>query len=184
MSDYSFMKTGLDSPEGTINIELLEEINILISFITSNAMIRASEYVTISNRDVITKHDFIMGMKYEAFTLMNNQNFQEELNKYKEEYFSEVYGENEEEELQESEQKMIEESENQLVEGCTIVNDESQLTEFTRISSGECNSLSQKEKKFIQHMHQFSDHWTTFNPSNQFQKLIKHAVDMIEKAHP
>lgn len=178
MSDYSFMKTGQDSPEGTINIELLEEINILISFITSNAMIRASEYVAISNRDVITKHDFIMGMKYEAFTLMNNPNFQEQLNQYKEEYFSEVYGESEEEE------EVIEENSEQIVEGCTIVNDESQITEFTRISPEECDSLSQKEKKFIQYMHQFSDHWKTFNPSNQFQKSIKHAVDMIEKAHP
>lgn len=182
MSDYSFMKTGQDSPEGTINIELLEEINILISFITSNAMIRASEYVAISNRDVITKHDFIMGMKYEAFTLMNNPNFQEQLNQYKEEYFSEVYGESGESE--EEEEEVMEENSEQIVEGCTIVNDESQIKEFTRISPEECDSLSQKEKKFIQNMHQFSDHWKEFHPSNQFQKSIKRAVDMIENAHP
>ena len=77
---------------------------------------------------------------------MNNPNFQEQLNQYKEEYFSEVYGESGESE--EEEEEVMEENSEQIVEGCTIVNDEEQIKEFKRISPEECISLSQKEKKF------------------------------------
>ena len=65
MSDYSFMKTGQDSvqPKGTISLELLEEINILMSLFITRGLKHAHRYMKLCNRNVITKMDISMGMK-------------------------------------------------------------------------------------------------------------------------
>jgi len=168
MSDYSFMKTGFQSPtntEGMISMEMLEEINILISYITSNAMLRASEYVAISNRSIVTREDFIMGMKYEAFSTLSSDSFQTEFDEYKQEYFNEVYGE-----------EIYSEEEEEEIE---IVNDTEQEP-FYEITMEEQLQLTDKEKDFVRKMHNFTKHWNKWNPKNDFQKYLKNIINQIE----
>ena len=179
MADYSFMKTGLgDDSQPLISLEMLEEVNIMVSYLTSNAMLRASEYVAISNRDLITRDDLIMGMKYEAITMMKNPNFEDQFSKYKEDYLKELYEESEEEELNLD----FEEEEEIEYQGCTIVKDGSIKEPFTRISLENQKNLTDKEKRFVSTMHNCTDHWDQFKPNTFFQKSIKNTINTINRS--
>ncbi len=69
MSDYSFMKTGQSNfiEEKKLSEKEIENIEILLSLFTSNALINASKYVKYSNRNGITSTDILYGLNYTFF---------------------------------------------------------------------------------------------------------------------
>ena len=93
MSDYSFMKSGqaMEQPEGTISLEMLEEINILLSLFITRGLKHAQRYMKLSKRNVITKQDIGLGMKREIMTFINDPNLQTDFEKHKEIYLEEIY---------------------------------------------------------------------------------------------
>ena len=74
MTDYTFMKTGFSE-----ELSDTDDMFILITLFTTNAIKHAKKHIEISNRDAITKEDMRYGMIYETIEFLSNPNFREEL---------------------------------------------------------------------------------------------------------
>lgn len=166
MSDYSFMKTGQDSvqPEGTISLELLEEINILMSLFITRGLKHAHHYMKLCNRNVITKMDISMGMKREIMTFIKDSNLQTAFNKHKEEYLQEIYGE--------------EEESDEIVSNLTLPDSviEEEVSNWKRLTQEEILLLNSEDKEFVRLMHNMSDHWEKWKPENPFEEILQNNI--------
>ena len=174
MSNYSFMKTGQEQsqPEGTISLELLEEINILMSLFIKRGLKNAHKYMKLCNRNVITKMDISMGMKLEIMTFIKDPNLQSAFDEHKEEYLQEIYGREEEEE---------EEEENELdgIASTLSIPDseiEEEVRNWRRLTQEEIIKLENDDKEFVRLMHNMTDHWEHWNPANPFEKILQNNI--------
>ena len=169
MSDYSFMKTGQDSvqPEGTISLELLEEINILMSLFITRGLKHAHRYMKLCNRNVITKMDISMGMKREIMSFIKDPDLQTAFNQHKEEYLQEIYGEEEEEGEGED-----------IVSNLTLPDSEieEEVRNWCRLSQSEILKLDSKDKEFVRLMHNMTDHWEKWKPANPFEEILQNNI--------
>lgn len=168
MSDYSFMKTGQDAsqPQGTISLELLEEINILMSLFITRGLRHAHKYMKLCERHVITKSDISMGMKREIMTFIKDPKLQEKFNEHKEEYLNEIYNEEESEEEEDTVAKL------------TIPDSEIQeeVANWRRLTMVEILKLNNEDKEFVRLMHNMTDHWEKWNPSNPFEEILQNNI--------
>ena len=169
MSDYSFMKTGQDSvqPEGTISLELLEEINILMSLFITRGLKHAHRYMKLCNRNVITKMDISMGMKREIMFFIKDPDLQTAFNQHKEEYLQEIYGEEEEEGEGED-----------IVSNLTLPDSEieEEVRNWCRLSQSEILKLDSNDKEFVRLMHNMTDHWEKWKPANPFEEILQNNI--------
>ena len=168
MSDYSFMKSGqyVTQPEGTISIELLEEINILMSLFITRGIKHAHHYMELCNRNVITKHDISMGMKREIMTFIRDPKLQTDFNKHKEEYLQEIYGE------EDSDEEEITLN-NLSIPDSELEDEVKNWCRLTPENIMECNA---EDKEFIRLMHNMTDHWESWSPSNPFEELLQNNI--------
>lgn len=171
MSDYSFMKTGQEQtqPEGTISLELLEEINILMSLFITRGLKHAHHYMKLCNRNVITKMDISMGMKREIMTFIKDPNLQKAFDEHKEEYLQEIYGEGEEEEEEESNTNI----------SCLTLPDaeiEEEVRNWRRLTKEEIIKLENSDKEFVRLMHNMTDHWERWKPANPFEEILQNNI--------
>jgi len=166
MSDYSFMKTGqtASQPEGTISLELLEEINILMSLFITRGLRHAHKYMELCERHVITKSDISMGMKREIMTFIKDPKLQEKFNEHKEEYINEIYNEEDEEEG--------------TIAKLTIPDSEIQeeVANWRRLTKSEILKLNNEDKEFVRLMHNMTDHWEKWKPSNPFEEILQNNI--------
>lgn len=169
MSDYSFMKTGQDSvqPEGTISLELLEEINILMSLFITRGLKHAHRYMKLCNRNVITKMDISMGMKREIMSFIKDPDLQTAFNQHKEEYLQEIYGEEEGEGEGED-----------IVSNLTLPDSEieEEVRNWCRLSQSEILKLDSNDKEFVRLMHNMTDHWEKWKPANPFEEILQNNI--------
>jgi len=170
MSNYSFMKTGQEQaqPEGTISLELLEEINILMSLFITRGLKHAHHYMKLCNRNVITKMDISMGMKREIMTFIKDPNLQNAFDEHKEEYLQEIYGEEEEEEGEGED----------TVSNLTLPDSEieEEVRNWRRLTQSEILKLDSNDKEFVRLMHNMSDHWERWKPANPFEKILQNNI--------
>lgn len=164
MSDYSFMKTGQSAPQpkGTISLELLEDINMLMSLFITRGLRHAHKYMKLCERHVITKSDISMGMKREIMTFIKDPQLQHKFNEYKEEYLTEIYNEENE-------------GEDDTFSTLTIPDSEIQeeVANWCRLTMSEILKLNDEDKEFVRLMHNMSDHWEKWKPSNPFEEILQ-----------
>lgn len=93
--DFSFMKSGFDNvnPQPRFSQNQIEEMTLMISLFTSNAMINAARYVELCERDGITKEDLNYGMKYEVFEFLKRGDLEESLKEIKAEFDAKINAE-------------------------------------------------------------------------------------------
>ena len=165
MSDYSFMKSGqsVSQPEGTISLELLEEINILMSLFITRGLKHAYHYMKLCQRNVITKQDISMGMKYEILTFIRDPQLQTDFNEHKEAYLQEIY----EEEESNEEPNNLSITDNEL---------EEEVKNWRRLTLEEIMECNTEDKEFIRLMHNMTDHWETWTPSNPFEEILQNNI--------
>jgi len=168
------MQTGQNSvqPEGTISLELLEEINILMSLFITRGLKHAHRYMKLCNRNVITKMDISMGMKREIMTFIKDPNLQNAFDEHKEEYLQEIYGEEEgEEEGEEGEGE-------DTVSNLTLPDSEieEEVRNWCRLTQSEILKLDSNDKEFVRLMHNMSDHWERWKPANPFEKILQNNI--------
>ena len=89
MEDYSFMKTG--SGSATNNPELFsgpsrEDLQQILGLFVSNALITASKYTGLCQRNTITKEDIHMGVKFEVLKFFENNNLAADMEEIKRDY--------------------------------------------------------------------------------------------------
>jgi histone H3/H4 len=168
MSDYSFMKSGqaMEQPEGTISLEMLEEINILLSLFITRGLKHAQRYMKLSKRNVITKQDIGLGMKREIMTFINDPNLQTDFEKHKEIYLEEIY----------EEEEYITEEENTTKLILTDAQLQEEVSSWCRINQIEILKCNDEDKEFIRLMHNMSDHWEKWKPDNPFEKILQNNI--------
>lgn len=169
MSDYSFMKSGqsFQQPEGTISFEMLEEINILMSLFISRGIKNAYRYMKLCNRNVITKQDIGMGMKREVMNFIKDPNLQEDFENHKEEYLKEIYNEDEE---------FIEEDVVETPMTLPDIKIQEEVSNWRRMNQDEIMKCNNEDKEFVRMMHNMTDHWQKWEPSNPFEKILQNNI--------
>ena len=166
MGDYSFMRSGPDlSDRGALSLDQLEEINILVSLFLTKGLKNAARYIKLCNRNVITKMDISMGMKCEMLTFLNHPSLQEEFDKHKEEYFNEIYNE-----------ENNEESNFALENHITSQELEDEIIAWRKLTTVEILKCNDSDKEFVRKMHNMTEHWNTWTPSNPFEKILQNNI--------
>ncbi len=180
MSDYSFLRTGFSNlvePKKKISDEERENIEIMLGLFTSNALINASKYAEMCNRNAVTKTDMLYGLQYEVFEFLQRPDLDEGLREIREEYeqMNEEYSEEEysEEESNTNESDPLDLNNTEL--GEIIVPDE-ETTEFSRIDE---NLINDDNKEFVEKMHNYNDTWDTWTPQTDLEVILKNAIDKI-----
>ena len=184
MSDYSFLRTGfsnLAEPKKKISDEERENIEIMLGLFTSNALINASKYTEMCNRNTVTKTDMLYGLQYEVFEFLQRPDLEkglreirEEYEQMNEEYSEEEYSEEEvEEESNTNENDPLDLNKSEL--GDLIVSDED-TPDFSRIAD---NLINDDNKEFVEKMHNYNDTWDTWTPQTDLEVILKNAIDKI-----
>ena len=92
MSDYSFLKSGhnlVDEPK-KFNKKEQENIMIMLSLFSSNALINGAKYCELCERDGVTKEDLVYGMRYEVFEFLKRDNLMESMDEMAKDYYEEM----------------------------------------------------------------------------------------------
>lgn len=182
MSDYSFLKTGhnLVEPPKKFSKQEQENIMIMLSLFSSNALINGAKYCEICGRDGVTKEDLVYGMRYEVFEFLQRDNLMESMAEMAQDYHQEMkknaeaeeYDEEEDDddEIEEDDEEEIEDDEDGL-----IVPD-SEIQPFTRADTSKIKS---EDKEFIDKMHQYYDNWDTWSPTTPLENILKSGIDKM-----
>ena len=209
MSDYSFMKSGFSTNSNqTLTSNEIENIQNLLALFTSNAMINASKYARISNRNGITKEDLQYGLRYEVFEFFNKQ-IEDELyeikndmieleneepKKYKIEYLDNRVGVIEQyETLFDTElqaQEIIDELKyyNYFQDFVIIGLTESDLqldeiifddNEIDTFKRIDVSLITNDNKEFVSKIHTYYDKWDTWEPQTPIEKILKNAISIM-----
>ena len=162
--DYTFMKTGhsVSSNENNLTDEQEKNILSMITMFSSNAVINASKYVKLCNRNGITSQDMKNGLIFEVFEFTKRENFKDELEKTKKEYYDDDASDNEWEDVDENEQNILSDEE---------------LNPYSRLS---LDSVDESDKDFITKYHNYIDSWETWIPSNSIEKIMRDAINNIK----
>ncbi len=164
--DYTFMKTGhsVSSHENNLTDDQEKNILSMITMFSSNAVINASKYVKLCNRNGITSQDMKNGLIFEVFEFTKRENFKDELEKTKKEYYDGGDSDNEWEDVDDLETEQ------------NILSDE-ELNPYSRLS---LDSVDELDKDFITKYHNCIDNWETWTPSNSIEKIMRDAINNIK----
>ena len=160
MSNYSFMKTGLDNTvyEKPLDIEL-KNIEILLSLFIGNAIKNASKYIKICKRSGITKDDIVYGLRYEVFEFINrkslNNDIQQAINDYSN-WDSDDDDDNDDYLLDDS------------------IVDDSDIEPFSRVLE---HTILEQDDEFVKKIHNYYDTWYQWEPDTPMNKILKNAID-------
>ena len=160
MSDYSFMQSGFG--DNNSNINMMEELQVMLSLFISRAMGHAARYSKICNRNGVTKEDMIYALKYEVFEFFSNPNLQNDLLEIKQECLEE----------EESDEYSEEESE-EYSEDKYVVPDE-EVEDFSRV---DIETVDTKDKEFVNNIHNYYDRWDNWEPSTPMEETLKNAIE-------
>ena len=192
MSDYSFLKSGhnlVDEPK-KFNQKEQENIMIMLSLFSSNALINGAKYCELCERDGVTKEDLVYGMRYEVFEFLKRDNLMESMDEMAKDYYEEMRYKSEDEEIEEDiddediddedidEQEIDEEDMDQEDIDDLVVPD-SEIEPFERIKTDKLNKLKIDDKDFVGKMHNYYDNWDTWNPETPLEKILKNGIDKM-----
>ena len=182
MSDYSFLRSGFSNlVEPTkISDEERKNIEVMLGLFTSNALINASKYATMCNRNAVTKTDMLYGLQYEVFEFLQRPNIEQGLREIKEEYEQMCKEEFDPEDYDSEEEYSSNDDDEELDLKNTgldklVVNDE-ETQEFSRISS---EFVNDENREFVEKMHQYNDTWDEWSPQSDLERILKSAIDKI-----
>ena len=158
MSNYSFMKSGFNNlTSETLDNDMINNLYSLVYTFMEKAMHSADTYVKHSGREVITKEDIQLCLKYETFTFLQRPNIMDEVSKWKE-ILSEELEEDTEEDSEE------------IINNDIIVNDDN----YVPFKKSECSCNLCKE------INQIENKWNDWVPHNQIEIILKNAVLKIQ----
>ena len=159
MTDYSFMRSGLGgSVERPLSEDDQTNINSMLTLFTSNAMMTGVKYSKICGRNGVSQEDVKYGLIFEVFEFTNRSTTMDDLN--------EIRNELKEEDDNEDNYEDIEEF---------IVPDD-EIDDFTRVN---IDDVSEENKEFVKKIHDYYDNWSSWNPSNRIEEILKNAIDTI-----
>lgn len=183
MSDYSFLKSGhnlVDEPK-KFNQKEQENIMIMLSLFSSNALINGAKYCELCERDGVTKEDLVYGMRYEVFEFLKRDNLMESMDEMAKDYYEEMKNKSEDEEIEEEEieDEDIDEQEMDEEDIDDLVVPDSEIEPFERIKKDKLNKLEGDNKDFAEKMHNYYDNWDTWNPETPLEKILKNGIDKM-----
>ena len=163
------MKTGFDCSNSSkgFSDKQIENLKIMISLFTSNAMINAAKYVELSDRNGITQEDIEYGLKYEVFEFLNRPDFQESLEEVRKDYYKEL----ENVELERQDAVEDDNLENDLEE---FIVDDDEIDDFKRLDKEITNK---EDKDFVSKLHNYYDTWDSWVPETPLEKILKNAIE-------
>jgi len=152
------MKSGFDNLNSNdMDNDMLDNLYSLIYAFMEKSMISADIYVKHSKREIITKKDIQLGLKYETFKFLHRPDIFDDINRWKEILLEEL------EEEEEEEDKKIEESD--------IIVDDKDYVPFKK-SECECEVCSG--------FNSIEEQWDNWVPHNQIEIILKNAVLKIQ----
>ena len=153
MSNYSFMKSGFDNINSNeMDNNMLDNLYSLIYAFMEKSMVSADTYVKHSKREIITKEDIQLTLKYETFKFLHRPNIFDDVARWKEILLEEIdEGEEEDKETEELD----------------IVADNKDYVPFRKseCSCEVCAEINDIEGK-----------WDEWEPHNQIEIILKNAV--------
>lgn len=163
------MKTGFDCSNSSkgFSYKQIENLKIMISLFTSNAMINAAKYVELSDRNGITQTDLEYGLKYEVFEFLKRPDFQESLEEVRKDYYEEVN----KVELERQDAVEDDNLENDLEE---FIVDDDEIDDFKRLDKEITNK---EDKDFVSKLHNYYDTWDSWVPETPLEKILKNAIE-------
>ena len=185
MSDYSFLKSGhnlVDEPK-KFNQKEQENIMIMLSLFSSNALINGAKYCELCERDGVTKEDLVYGMRYEVFEFLKRDNLMESMDEMAKDYYEEMKNKSEDEEIEEEEMEE-EDIDEQEIDGDDeeiddLIVPDSEIDPFERIKTDKLNKLEGDNKDFAEKMHNYYDNWDTWIPETPLEKILKNGIDKM-----
>ena len=166
MTDYSFMKTGLQTNEPQIDDDLI----VIISLFTQNAIENAMRHVELCNRNDVTCEDMVYAMKYEVFEFFNRTNITCELSEIKnelEEYYNEQDNNDDNDDYSDCE------------DDSNIVSD-SEIEQFQRLENFKESTINKIDKEFIEKYYKYTDSWDDWIPETPIEKILKSAINKTD----
>ena len=170
--DYSFMRTGHSMLKGdndvehNLNPDDEDTIMSLLTIFSSNAILNASKYGELCERNGITNQDMKNGLIFEVFEFTKRDNLKDELEEIKEKYKNGDYDSDSDWEDLDDE-----------VPGNNYIIADSDLSPYSRIESLE--HIDCKDKDFVIKYHNYIDNWDTWIPSNPIETIMKNAINKI-----
>ena len=188
MSDYSFLKSGFSNLKEPAKITENEKENIelMLSLFTSNALINASKYVKLCNRHTITKTDISYGLKYEVFEFLNREDINEGLAEIRKDYENlklEDYDVSDTESCEDYESdtengthpnEEYNKSLNTGLEDFIVPDNETEP--FKRINE---NSIDNENKDFVAKFHNYNDTWDDWVPQTPLENILKRSLSTL-----
>ena len=184
MSDYSFLKSGFSTLIEPVKIteKEKENIEIMLGLFTSNALINASKYVKICNRNSITKTDIAYGLKYEVFEFINREDINQGLEEIRKDYENlklEDY-ELDDEDFDSEEDENIQLENHSEKHTNTGLEDyiipDSEVQPFNRIEESQVDI---DNKEFVTKFHNYTDTWNEWIPQTHLEEILKNAINKI-----
>jgi histone H3/H4 len=190
------MKTGFDngSSFSMYNKEQIEDMQIMLCLFVSNAMLNASKYCELCDRDGITKEDVVYGIRYEVFEFLKRDNLEKALKEMKEDYEEEMEIDTESEDGDECIEEDTEYREC-MIDGETMdevnnnkeidsiddmIVDDDEIDDFRRIQQELLSKLEKSEDIiFIDNMHKYYDTWDSWVPETPLEKILKSGIDKM-----
>ena len=175
MSDYNFMKSGLDPPNDEDNYinnslqELLDYMQVLLALFMTKSTKIGMKYCVLAKRNTLTSKDLEYALKFQAIEFFKNKDMRKELDDIKKEL--ESYDETEDTDENENNED-YEEDTNEIE---LVVDDEEPFTEVDVSSIKE----DYDDIVFVKTVHHYQSYWNTWEPNNYFEKKMKEAIDSI-----
>ena len=156
MSDYSFMKSGFDNINSNeMDDDMLDNLYSLIYAFMEKSMISADIYVKHSEREIITKEDIQLALKYETFKFLHRPNIFDDVSRWKEILLDEINdGGDDVKEMQDGGDSDV------------IANDK----DYVPFKKSECDC------EICSEMNNIEDKWDEWEPHNQIEIILKNAV--------
>lgn len=149
MTDYSFMKSGFDTTVQD-DTEFKKNLTSILVCFSENALKTASKYIEHGKRKVITPEDIKRCFMFELFAFSKRPNLKENVEKIKNELYSEEF-----------------------VEGDELDDDIELVEEEEKFSLSSCNCAM---CKYINTIH---EKWVNFKPNSRIEIILKKHIDTI-----
>ena len=179
MSDYSFLKSGhnlVDEPK-KFNQKEQENIMIMLSLFSSNALINGAKYCELCERDGVTKEDLVYGMRYEVFEFLKRDNLMESMDEMAKDYYEEMKNISEDEDIDEEDVNDEEIDDKEEIDDLIVP--DSEIEPFKRINTDKLNKLEADNKDFAEKIHTYYDNWESWNPETPLEKILKNGIDKM-----
>ena len=191
------MKTGFNNVNSVsmYNKEQIKDMEIMLCLFVSNAMLNASRYCELCERDGITKEDVVYGIRYEVFEFLKRDNLEKALKEMKEDYEEEIKKDTESDEEDigggdegetggdEGEDIGDNEDSEDIGDGDEIdkmIVDDDEIEDFRRIQPELLSKLEKSEDIiFIDNMHKYYDTWDSWEPETPLEKILKSGIDKM-----